>query len=299
MKKTFGIEIDSAFIGRDPIKELIEEAHKNNIKVIAWFEFGFSSSFNLGGGHLLAAKPSWASKDKSGNLTKKNGFEWMNGFNPEVQDFMLSLIEEVVKNYDVDGIQGDDRLPAMPSEGGYDEFTVGLYKQQHNGNEPPADSKNAEWVQWRSDILTDFCGKIFKLVKSINPKCIVSMSPSIYPWCKEEYLQDWPEWVRRGFVELLCPQVYRYSIDEYSSTLKEAYLTYLPKGFEKIFFPGLLIKVGSYQPTDQLFRQMMEANRKLGIQGEVFFFYEGMKKYSEILKEDFYHEKALFPKLLK
>lgn len=299
MKNTFGIEIDTALTGRDPLKELIEEAHAQNIKVFAWFEFGFASSFKLGGGHLLQAKPEWASRDRKGNLTTKNGFEWMNGFHPDVQSFMLSLIAEVVTNYEVDGIQGDDRLPAMPSEAGYDTYTTNLYKQQNNGALPPEDSKNEKWVQWRANILTEFGGKIFKTVKAINPKCIVSMSPSIYPWSKEEYLQDWPEWVRRGYVELLCPQVYRYKIEEYSSTLSEAFLTWLPKGYENIFFPGVLIKVGGYQPTDELFVQMIEENRKLGIQGEVFFFYEGIKKYSDLLKNEIYTDRVDFPKLLK
>lgn len=299
MKNTFGIEIDTALTGRDPLKELIEEAHAQNIKVFAWFEFGFASSFKLGGGHLLAAKPEWASKDRNGKLTTKNGFEWMNGFHPDVQSFMLSLIAEVVANYEVDGIQGDDRLPAMPSEAGYDTYTTNLYKQQNKGALPPEDSKNEKWVQWRSDILTGFCGKIYKTVKDLNPNCIVSMSPSIYPWSKEEYLQDWPEWVRRGYVELLCPQVYRYKIEEYSTTLSDTYLTWLPKGYEKIFFPGVLIKVGGYQPVDELFVQMIEENRKLGIQGEVFFFYEGIKKYSDILKNEIYTDSVDFPKLLK
>lgn len=51
-------------------------------------------------------------------------FFWWNGLHPEVQYFMHDLVLEVVKNYKVDGIQGDDRLPAMPSEGGYDSFTT-------------------------------------------------------------------------------------------------------------------------------------------------------------------------------
>lgn len=34
---------------------------------------------------------------------------------PEVRGFMMDLILEVVNEYpDIDGVQGDDRLPAMP-----------------------------------------------------------------------------------------------------------------------------------------------------------------------------------------
>ncbi len=56
MRELTGIEIDSLFTGRDPLKELIEEAHKKNIKVIAWFEFGFSSSYQLNGGTIIESK---------------------------------------------------------------------------------------------------------------------------------------------------------------------------------------------------------------------------------------------------
>jgi uncharacterized lipoprotein YddW (UPF0748 family) len=299
MKDEFGIEIDTAISGRDPLKEVIEEAHKKKIKVIAWFEFGFASSFKIGGGHLLTAKPDWASKDFSGNLTTKNGFEWMNAFNPEVQNFILALISEVVRNYDVDGIQGDDRLPALPSNGGYDEYTVEQYKKEHSGNNPPEDYKNHEWVKWRADKLTEFCGKIHQTVKAINPNCIVSMSPSIYPWSKEEYLQDWPEWVKRGYVDLLCPQLYRYTIEEYKKVLSESYTKHLPKGYKHIFYPGVLIKVGGYFPKSDFLLQMIEANRELGIEGEVFFFYEGIKKYPDLFKNTIYRERADFPHLLK
>ncbi|MDP4117378.1 MAG: family 10 glycosylhydrolase, partial [Bacteroidota bacterium] len=180
MKDFTGMSIYPEFAGRDPLKELIEEAHKNNIKVIAWFEFGFSSSYSLEGGLLVKLKPNWSSKNSKGELVVKNGFDWINGFNPEVQDFMLSLIMEVVKNYDVDGIQGDDRLPAMPVEAGYDDYTVSLYKQQHNGANPPADMRDSAWIQWRADILNGFMKKIHDEVKSVNKNVIVSMAPSLY-----------------------------------------------------------------------------------------------------------------------
>lgn len=297
MKEFTGVEIDTLFTGRDPLKELIEEAHKKNMKVIAWFEFGFSSSYQLNGGPLLERKPEWAAKDVNGELVTKNGFEWMNGFNPEVQDFLLSLIMEVVENYDIDGIQGDDRLPALPSEAGYDEYTVQLYKSQHNGEAPPAYHKDFYWIQWRADILTDFMKRIYETVKARNKNIIVSMAPSIYPWSKEEYLQDWPTWMRKGYVELVCPQVYRYNINDYSKALKLIVEEQIEeKDFNK-FYPGVLIKVGSYYPSVEFLEEMINENRKNNIHGEVFFFYEGVKKYPDFFKK-IYKERAVFPDVL-
>lgn len=297
MRNLTGIEIDTSFTGRDPLKELIDSAHKKNIKVFAWFEFGFSSSFKENGGIILNKKPEWSAKDINGNLVTKNGFEWINGFHPEVQDFLLSLIMEVVRNYNVDGIQGDDRLPALPSEAGYDEYTVNLYKSQHNGKFPPENHKDEEWIQWRANILTDFMQRIYNSVKTFNSNLIVSMAPSIYPWSKEEYLQDWPEWMKRGLVELIIPQVYRYNIGDYSSALNEIISNQISKNNFHRFYPGVLLKVGSYQPDEKFLRQMIELNRQSGINGEVFFFYEGIKKYPDLFKE-FYKDRVGFPELL-
>ena len=297
MKELIGDEIECELQGRDPLKELISEAHRKNIKVFAWFEFGFSSSFEEGGGILLEKKPHWASRNKVGGLVTKNGFDWLNAFHPEVQEFMLSLIIEVVENYDIDGIQGDDRLPAMPSEGGYDDFTVELYRDTHDGEYPPLDEKDPEWLQWRADILNDFMAKIYKSVKAVKPDVIVSMAPSLYPWSLEEYLQDWPTWVKEGYVELLCPQVYRYDYDEYVNSLDEAVNKYLPEEYKNIFYPGILLKVGDYYPEKDFLRKMISMNRKMGIGGEVFFFYEGVKKFPDLFLKEFYTEETVFPDL--
>ena len=104
----------------------------------------------------------------------------MNGFNPEVQNFMLSLIMEVVTAYDVDGIQGDDRMPAMPVESGYDDYTVSLFKQEHNGQLPPQNFRDTAWVNWRADKMTCFMRQIYQTVKA-KKNILISMSPSIFP----------------------------------------------------------------------------------------------------------------------
>lgn len=65
----------------------------------------------------------------------------------------------------------------------------------------------------------------------------------------------------------------------------------------KKFYPGILLKVGSYYASPELLRKKIELNRKNGINGEVFFFYEGLKKYPEFFKE-LYKDRAKFPELL-
>lgn len=41
LQKYIGVKQDDHYPGRDPLQEMIEEAHKQGIKVHAWFEFGF------------------------------------------------------------------------------------------------------------------------------------------------------------------------------------------------------------------------------------------------------------------
>lgn len=281
MNKEFGKPIMEQYTGRDPLQEMILEAHKSGIKVHAWFEYGFAASNSQQGGIILQKYPQWGAKDRLGNLlVSSGGFEWMNGINPQVQDFMKSLILEVVTKYDIDGIQGDDRLPSMPIAGGYDVYTTELYKQENGGQAPPQNEKETTWMNWRVDKLTAFAGKIFAAVKAVKPKVIVSFSPSIYPFGRDNYLQDWPTWLDKGYCDYVIPQLYRYDIGSYTQTLKSQ-IDYVKKTPDRSkFYGGVLIQSAAWNPTEEYLDAMISANRNNGIKGEVLFFYEGLKKNS-------------------
>ncbi|NWJ49549.1 MAG: family 10 glycosylhydrolase [Bacteroidetes bacterium] len=283
MNKEFGIPIMEKYQGRDPLKEVIEEAHTKGIKVYAWFEFGFSCSYKENGGIIIQKHPDWAAINKEGKLVSKNDFEWMNAFDPHVQDFMMSIITEVVKKYNIDGIQGDDRLPALPSEAGYDKYTVSQYKIEHHDSLPPLDNKDAKWLTWRANRLNKFMERIHYEVTTLKPSLIISMAPSIFPWSKQEYLQDWPTWVKNDWVDFICPQVYRYDFDKYKVLMNET-MEQIPLAKRDKVFPGILLQVDDYNPSVTFLSQMIEQNRKLGVKGEVFFFYEGLKKNPDYFK---------------
>lgn len=281
MNTEFGKPIMEGYEGRDPLLEMITEAHKEGLKVHAWFEYGFAASNGKQGGDIIAKYPSWAAKDKTGALlTSSSGFEWMNGINPDVQNFMKSLILEVVQKYDVDGIQGDDRLPAMPIAGGYDDYTVQLYKKEKGVN-PPTSENDAIWKDWRANKLTEFLGDLYKAVKVAKPKVIVSMAPSVHPWAKDNYLQDWPTWLDKKYCDYVIPQVYRYDLSSYSQTLK-AQVGYVKNSADlSKLYAGVLIQSGTYNATNQFVEQMVNENRSNAVTGEIFFFFEGLKFNSD------------------
>ena len=283
---------------RDILQEVIEEAHSRNLKVIAWFEYGFASQYgnaNNGFNAVLQAHPDWASRDANGLVANKNGFYWMNAFHPDVQNLMTDLILEVVSNYDVDGIQGDDRLPAITSTSGYDDYTVQRYRDEHAGADPPASSSNDSWIKWRANILSDYAETLYNRVKSIKPNCLVTFSPSAYSFSLYNYLQDWPEWVNRNTVEILSPQLYRYEsagIGEYRY-LFNVNLSYANNN-RQVFYPGVLLQSGNYVPSDAYLVDVIRHHRSRDVYGEVFFFYEGVDDKIKVFKA-MYPGPALFP----
>lgn len=300
MRETFGVEIDPLSVGRDPLKEVITEARRVGLKVIPWFEYGFASSYNLNGGMLLAKKPEWGACDRYGNLLKKNGFEWLNSLDPQVQNFMLNLVLEVVKNYDVDGIQGDDRLPALPSEGGYDRLTVERYHRQF-GQNPPENPKNQQWLEWRANILTDFLARMSQQVKAVNPNLLVSIAPNIHDWAFKEYLQDSPKWLQQGIVDTIHPQIYRRDFPSYKSIIDRLLNEQFTSSTKAKMTPGILIKLGNYLISPEYLVKAIEYNRSCGIAGEVFFFYEGLREnnnaLAKVLQNGVYAQNASFPSL--
>jgi uncharacterized lipoprotein YddW (UPF0748 family) len=262
------------FAGRDPLQECIEEGHAAGLKIHAWFEYGFSSSYSASGGPIVAAKPHWAAKDVAGNLVVKNGFDWLNGLHPEVQQFMIDLFKEVVANYAVDGVQGDDRLPAMPTTGGYDPYTVSLFQTEHAGASPPTVANEGNWVSWRANKLNQFLKRLRNEVKALKPAVQFTVSPSPYPFGLNEYLQDWPTWVDSAYVDAVLPQCYRYNINDYTATIVQQKSFY--RNTAVPFYPGVLLRSGTYVAPASFLTDMIKANRTSGFKGECFFFYEGL-----------------------
>ena len=281
-RSVVGEAIHPDFAGRDPLQEVIEEAHQRNIRVFAWFEYGFASSHqDSTGGLLIQHRPAWASRDAQGKITEKNGFQWVNPFHPEVQSFMTRLVLEAVENYDLDGIQGDDRLPALPSNGGYDAYTDSLYRSEHSDNPPPAYAQDYGWIKWRSQKLTDFLVDFVDTLRATDPNLLISMAPSIYPWSEENYLQDWPTWLKMGLVDLMIPQVYRYDIDAYRREIDKVYTLQVDSTDKQKVIPGVLLQVNDYNPTEDFLAAMIDYNRRWGVHGEVYFFYEGIKQFKD------------------
>lgn len=257
--------------GRDMLKEIIAQGHEKGMRVIPWFEFGFMAPADS---ELAKRHPDWLTQNAQGNKIKKEGSHervWLNPFHPEVQEFIQDLVIEIVSNYDIDGIQFDDHF-GLPSDLGYDPFTVKLYQQEHQGKSPPADAQDSEWVRWRANKITDYITKVFRAIKERNSNVIISISPNPQRFSYDFFLADWETWERRGLVEELIVQIYRNDFNVFISELEQPEVktarSHIPVGIG--ILTGLKNKL---IPFSQI-KQQVEAVRQRGFAGVSFFFYE-------------------------
>ncbi len=211
----------------------------------------------------------------------------------------MSMIMEVVQKYDIEGIQGDDRLPAMPSLAGYDNYTSSLFKQKY-GKNPPVDYNDQQWVDFRTDLMNQFMFRIYTDItnynKANNKNLTIQMAPSIFPFSKDEYLQDWPTWVQNKWVDYVFPQVYRYSLPAYTQALEQNALKYIPAEDLSKFYPGILIKLDNWYIDQSFLEGIFKTNRDHGVQGEIFFFYEGLKNSTiyATIKNEYLNQTSVF-----
>lgn len=282
----------------DVLQVLIDKAHAKNMKVIAWFEYGFASHVQGQTSPLYDKKPEWISRQQDGKPTEKNSFFWLNGFHPEVQKFMTDMIVECVRKYPkLDGIQGDDRLPALPAHAGYDDFTRNLYKVE-TGRDLPTNPTETQFLNWKSNKMSDYAVSLYNAVKAERASCLVTWAPSARGWAKDNYLQDWPEWVRRGVADWVSPQLYRQEsqgLAAYSALIDgDLANVFNTAELRKKYVPGMLVRNGSMIISDGHLAKLIQYNRSKGLQSEATWFYEGVPAKHNAFKV-LYPGVALFP----
>lgn len=290
-KRVTGYAIDPRYPGlqgRDPLAEIVQQGREKGITVIPWFEFGFMAPADS---ELAMKYPDWLTQRQDGAKVWMQGEYprvWLNPFKPEVQQFILDLVDEIVSKYNVDGIQFDDNL-GLDTQFGYDPYTIALYKQENGGKEPPKDPKDPVWMKWRADKITNFMARIHQRVKARKPNAIVALSPNSQKFSYENYLQDWNTWRERGYIEELMLQVYRTDLQSFDTELLQpevqAARLHIPVGV------GVLTGLKNKPVPMNIVQQKIQIARDRGFSGVSFFFYETMWNLSNESPE---YRKSMF-----
>ena len=301
MKKYNLIVQKEDFIGFDPLEVWIREAHKRNIKVHIWFEsFYIGNKYNSDcQKNIITLYPHWLNKTRASydskepvpSVSEHNGY-FIDPANPEVQKYLLELINEIISKYQPDGINLDYiRYPQSIQEKfngyentnwGYTQYAREEFKNIHETD--PIDIKKGtpEWTKWaeyRQNKITTFVKEVKNLTNNKN----ILLTAVIFPdkqRALETKMQDWRSWSINNYIDGVTPLI--LTCDKQTASLlindikkNSSYLTKI--------YPGLFVTFmgGS---TDDLLRQVHET-RKLSMNGFIFFDYAHFDdKYIEVLK---------------
>ncbi|MEL7084114.1 MAG: glycoside hydrolase family 10 protein [Cyanobacteria bacterium P01_A01_bin.3] len=262
--------------GQDILAELIETAHREQIAVLPWFEFGFMTPPTS---ELALAHPQWLTQRQDGTQTIQNAageVVWMNPLHPEVQQFITDLVLELVSRYDIDGIQFDDHA-SFPVEFGYDSYTLDLYRSE-TGQNPPSDPNNSNWKRWRANKLTDYMGRLRQAVKTSKPNVVFSIAPTTYLTAYNSFLQDWVDWVERGIADEAIVQIYRHDLQSFNHEVQkpemQAARGKIPLGV------GILAGLRTKPVSSSSIQNQVQTARASGL-GLTFFSYESLWETTE------------------
>ncbi len=233
--------------GFDPLQIAVEEAHKHGLRIEAWVNVmpGWRGSKPPPvKNQLWHTHPEWFLHDEAGNRQPLGRFYViLNPCLPEVRRYIASVIEEIVANYDVDGVHLDyvryawDTTAKARQLYPRDPTTLRIYRQQ-TGKQPDDDPQ--AWDQWRANQLTRLVSDIRDVLTQRRPGATLTAAVWSNPQNGyRDYFQNAIGWLRTGIVDAVMPMAYTRKLEQFEGHI-EAYQTLAP---DARIIPGL----GIYQ----------------------------------------------------
>ena len=189
--------------GYDPLAFCIDECHKRGMELHAWvacIPIGTKQRQNgYGSSSLIKKHPELVKTTKGGEMFMIPG-------KPETADYIASICQEIVENYDVDGISLD-----------YIRYPESTFNYSDDELYPRA--SNLSKAEWRRENITRIVRRVHDVVKPIKPWVKLSSSPigkyadtrrySAGGWnCYNAVWQDPKLWLRENYQDLLFPMMY-------------------------------------------------------------------------------------------
>ncbi|MEI9894378.1 MAG: family 10 glycosylhydrolase [Chthoniobacter sp.] len=193
--------------GYDPLAFAIAEAHARGIELHAWFNpfrAGTTTKGPYAANHVTHTHPDWV-RTYGGQL-------WLDPGEPEARRYILDVILDVVKRYDIDGVHIDDYFYPYPVKGA--EFPDDSTWQRYG------EATGMARADWRRDNINRFVEAMYRGVKAAKPSVRVGISPfGIWrpkvPATIEAQLDSYAQlyadarhWLSQGWCDYLAPQLY-------------------------------------------------------------------------------------------
>lgn len=194
----------------DPLRFAVQEAHRLGMELHAWWNVvkvadGPDRPASTTPPHVVNAHRDWVKEwvNRGRNGKPMSSEWWLDMGIPEVRMYLISLVMEMVRAYDIDGLHFDYlRYPGPEFD---DKKTYARY-----GNGMPKDD-------WRRENMNKFVRAAYDSILAVKPMLKVGSAPiGIYRnlpgaegWqAYENLFQDTRRWLAEGKQDYIIPQIY-------------------------------------------------------------------------------------------
>lgn len=285
----------------DPLAYLCQQAHAKGIEVHAWLGGSGGSMYRVSnvwppaGNATLAAHPEWfgVPRDNSeggsvvGYLVGSTTYYTLDMGSPDVQEYLVSIIRELVTNYPIDGVNWDDEIDgpvysagvAFPAVSADVYPNSGLARYRRNtGYVGTPSATDAGYNNYRRRFKNELMARMQAEIQSIksNPRqplrhtsAALAYSPvpascdftTSTPYL---YYCDWANMLKNGWVDAVIPQLYAIS----------TYYTWNDRiaacwQYNRHVYPG----IGAYLNTDPTIAAAINYSRSKGLKGNSIYSY--------------------------
>jgi len=282
-----------AKVDYDPLAYAIEACHERGIECHAWFVV-----YSMGV-KTLNKQLNWniAALDRNHLLKTYKKEMYLDPGNPETDTYILSLIKEIVSNYDIDGIHLDyirypDVSTDFPDRDTYRWYGIGTSKDD-----------------WRRANVNRLVYAIYDTIKSMKPWVQVSSSVlGLYQpvqgngqnWTAySSVYQDPVDWLSKGKQDFIVPMTY-YSGKTFYSAVND----WISRVGNRFVVPGL----GAFQmemkesgSNASVLLDQVNFSREAKTQGNSFFraaqLVNDLSNFGKKLRSHYYSAPALLPPL--
>lgn len=284
--------------GYDPLKFMIEEAHKRNIEFHAWFNpyrLTMSGGIDkLSNDNIGKQRPDWT--------ITYGGKLYLNPGIPEVNDYIVKSIMEVVENYDIDGVHMDDYFYPYKVKGE-------IYNDEEQYNKYGSNFLKVD--DWRRDNVNKLIEKLYSSIKHKNKNIEFGISPfgvwrnistdSVRGSNTKAGIQNYDDlyadilyWMKKNWIDYVAPQIYwnqGFKIAEYN-TLVDWWSKYAKETKTNLYIGQAAYRIKDWEKDDELINQIKYNRKSEEVKGSIFFSYSSLVKdpkgILEKIKNDVY-----------
>ncbi len=277
----------------DPLSEVVSMAHAANIEVHAWIvPYRVSTSWPPSGNSLLAAHPEWLMVPMAdmGDGPSKIGSQYtLDPGSPDVQEYLVGIVRELVTNYEIDGVnldyirylQTDAGYPAVTS---YTGSSLARFKAHTGYSGTPAPSGVGSWNDFRRRTIDELVRRLRAEIPSItsNPRQPLRFTADLICFGdapadftgSDAYLlhQNWRHWMERGWLDAGIPMNYKR---EYSSSQAQWYRNWVDASLGWRYDRHMFSGQASYLNRKADSITQMQYALDVGVDGTTNFSYDG------------------------